>query len=52
VATVQAGQYPLARALYMFTDGWPTGDEAKFIDFVLSAEGQRIAQEEGFVPLR
>jgi len=52
VATVQAGQYPLARALYMFTDGWPTGDEARFIDFVLSAEGQRIAQEEGFVPLR
>lgn len=51
LATVQAGQYPIARNLYMFTNGWPTGDAARFINFILSAEGQKIVKEEGFVPL-
>jgi len=51
LATVQSGQYPIARALYMFTSGWPTGDAARFIAFILSAEGQKIVKEEGFVPL-
>ena len=51
LATVQAGQYPIARNLYLFTNGWPTGDAARFINFILSAEGQKIVKEEGFVPL-
>jgi phosphate transport system substrate-binding protein len=46
-----SGAYPVARPLFMFTDGWPTGSTAKFIVFVLSREGQEIVKKEGFVPL-
>ncbi len=49
--TVASGQFPIARPLFMFTDGWPEGLTAKFINFVLSAEGQKIAEEQGYVPL-
>jgi len=50
-ATVASGQFPIARPLFMFTDGWPEGLTASFINFVLSAEGQKIAKEVGYVPL-
>ncbi|ADL12393.1 phosphate ABC transporter substrate-binding protein [Acetohalobium arabaticum] len=50
-ATVASGAFPIARPLFMFTDGWPEGLTAKFINFVLSAEGQEIAEEQGYVPL-
>ena len=49
--TVANGQFPFARPLYMFTDGWPRGEVKKFINFVLSAEGQEIAEQQGYVPL-
>jgi phosphate transport system substrate-binding protein len=46
------GSYPISRALYMFTSGWPTGDTLNFINFVLHPEkGQKYVKEEGFVPL-
>jgi phosphate transport system substrate-binding protein len=50
-ATVASGEFPIARPLFMFTDGWPEGLTARFINFVLSAEGQKIVEEQGFVPL-
>ncbi len=50
-ATVAGGQYAIARPLFMFTNGWPAGLPAQFINFVLSAEGQKIAEEQGYVPL-
>jgi phosphate transport system substrate-binding protein len=50
--TALNGSYPISRALYMFTDGWPTGDTLNFINFVLHPQkGQRYVREEGFVPL-
>ncbi len=49
--TVANGQFPFARPLYMFTDGWPQGETKKFINFILSSEGQKIAGEVGYVPL-
>ncbi|HID94794.1 MAG TPA: phosphate ABC transporter substrate-binding protein [Candidatus Latescibacteria bacterium] len=52
VETAQSGTYPLARPLYMYTDGKPTGLAKKFIDFVLGPKGQRIVREEGFVPVK
>ncbi|MEA4883934.1 MAG: phosphate ABC transporter substrate-binding protein [Clostridia bacterium] len=51
LASVQSGQYPIARNLYVFTKDWPTGDSARFIDFMLSPAGQKVVREEGFVPL-
>jgi phosphate transport system substrate-binding protein len=49
--TVLSKQYPLARELYMYTNGEPAGEVAKYIAFVKSAEGQKIVEKVGFVPL-
>jgi len=49
--TVLSQKYPLARELYMYTNGEPTGEVAKFIAFVKSAQGQNIVKKVGFVPL-
>jgi len=51
VQTALSKEYPLSRELYMYTDGEATGDVAKYIGFVKSAEGQKIVVKEGFVPL-
>ena len=48
---VKAGKYPLTRPLYEFTVGEPTGKIKEFIDFELSAEGQRIIESNGFLPV-
>ena len=50
-ATALSGAYPVARPLFMFTNGWPKGVVADFITFVLSTEGQKIVKKEGYVPL-
>lgn len=44
-------KYPLSRELYMYTNGEPKGEVAKFITFVKSPEGQKIVAKEGFVPI-
>jgi phosphate transport system substrate-binding protein len=51
IATAISKEYPLSRELYMYTDGDATGEVAKYIAFVKSAEGQKIVVKEGFVPL-
>jgi len=50
--TAKSGQYPIARPLFMFTDGKPVGIAGEFIRFLLSMEGQRIVKAQGFVPLQ
>ena len=45
-------KYPLARSLHMYTLGEPDGETKNFIDWVLSDAGQRILQENGYVPVR
>jgi phosphate transport system substrate-binding protein len=49
--TVQSGEYPLARNLYFYTAGEPSGEIKAFIDWVLSPEGQKICEAVGFYPL-
>jgi phosphate transport system substrate-binding protein len=49
--TVVTGKYPLARPLFMYTDGTPSGAIRKFIDFVLSIRGQELVEEQGYAPL-
>jgi phosphate transport system substrate-binding protein len=51
VETAASGTYPLARNLYMYTAGMPTGSVADYINWILSDEGQSIVSELGFVPL-
>ncbi|MCL2335662.1 MAG: phosphate ABC transporter substrate-binding protein [Endomicrobia bacterium] len=50
--TVLNGKYAYSRPLFMYTNGDPKGEAKKFIDFVLSKDGQKIVQEEGFVALK
>jgi phosphate transport system substrate-binding protein len=50
--TVLAKKYPFARPTFYYTNGEPSGEAAKFIEFTLSDAGQRIAAKIGFVPLR
>jgi phosphate transport system substrate-binding protein len=50
--TTLDGTYPVSRALYMFTNGWPKGDILNFINFVINPEkGQKYVKEADFVPL-
>ncbi|HJK12267.1 MAG TPA: phosphate ABC transporter substrate-binding protein, partial [Methanocorpusculum sp.] len=51
VATVLDGTYTINRPLLMITDGEPTGLAKSYLDFILSAEGQQILSDNGFVPV-
>ena len=51
VNNIKSGSYPLARHLFFYTWGQPKPCAQKFIDFVLSAAGQKIADENGFIPV-
>ncbi len=45
------GSYPIARGLYMYTAGEPTGSIADFIAWIVGPAGQQIVADLGFVPL-
>ena len=49
--TVDNKTYPIARDLYMYTDGQPTGVIKEYLDWILSSEAQAIVEELGFVPV-
>lgn len=49
--SVNSGEYAIARDLYMYTNGEPIGDVRAYLDWILSAEAQRIVSELGFVPV-
>lgn len=51
VENIKSGSYPLHRHLYFYTWGPPTPCAQKYIDFVISPEGEKIAGENGFIPL-
>jgi phosphate transport system substrate-binding protein len=47
--TVLKHLYPLARPTFYYTNGEPSGEAAKFVEFTLSAPGKRIMEQVGFV---
>jgi len=49
--SVHAKTYPYARPTFYYTNGEPTGLAKKFLDFTISAAGQKIAAQVGFVPI-
>lgn len=49
---IETGEYPISRFLYMYTAKKPEGNIKKFIDWVLSKEGQMIVSEVGYFPVR
>jgi phosphate transport system substrate-binding protein len=52
VETVNDGTYPIARDLYMYTAGQPSGAVKDYLDWIQhSAEAQEIVAKLGFVPV-
>lgn len=51
VQSASDGIYPLARNLFMYTAGEPTGDLADYLAWILGEDGQQIVANLGFVPL-
>lgn len=49
--TVVSGEYPISRKLYFYTAGEPEGAVKAFIDWTLSAEGQKVVETVGYYPL-
>lgn len=50
--TVKSGAYDISRPLHLYTNGQPTGIVKKFIDFCLSAEGQQIVRQTGYIAIQ
>jgi phosphate transport system substrate-binding protein len=45
------GEYPLTRPLFQYTNGKPSGEILKFIQFELSEEGQKMVLDGGYFPI-
>ena len=52
VKTASDRSYPIARPLFMYTNGQPTGSIKKYLDWILSDAGQCIILEKGYAPVR
>ncbi|HEX2981807.1 MAG TPA: PstS family phosphate ABC transporter substrate-binding protein, partial [Anaerolineaceae bacterium] len=51
VESVNNNTYPIARDLYMYTNGEPTGAVKAYLDWIRSADAQNVVLELGFVPV-
>jgi phosphate transport system substrate-binding protein len=50
--TVTSGAYPLARPLFLYLKNKPSGDIKRFVDWILSDEGQKVVNTVGYYPLK
>jgi phosphate transport system substrate-binding protein len=50
--TIKTGEYPITRYLYMYLKNRPTGAMKSYIDWILSAEGQKLVVEMGYFPVK
>lgn len=51
VATALDGSYVLSRGLYMYSNGKPAGVMKAYVDYLLGDAGQKVVEDQGFVPL-
>lgn len=51
IEAAQNKSYPIARPLFLYTSGKPQGSAKDFIAWILSDPGQKIVQENGYVPV-
>ena len=49
--TVNSNLYPIARDLYMYTAGEPSGVIKEYLDWILNPQAQEIVSKLGFVPV-
>ena len=52
VDNAKSGTYPIVRPLNMLTNGEPAGEVKAFLDFIFSAEGQAVVEEEGYLSVK
>ncbi len=52
IAAVNDKSYPIARDLYMYTAGPPSGALKAYLDWVLGSDAQKIVADLGFVPIK
>ena len=50
--TIKNDTYPISRYLFMYIKNKPTGELKKFIDWILSPEGQKLVVETGYFPVK
>ena len=50
--TIKTGDYPITRYLYMYLRNRPTGETKKYIDWILSPEGQKLVVDMGYFPVK
>jgi phosphate transport system substrate-binding protein len=50
--TIAKNQYPITRYLFMYLRNRPTGEMKKYIDWILSPEGQKLVVEMGYFPIK
>jgi len=46
-----SGTYVLSRGLFMYSAGEPADVQKAYIDWILSPAGQKVVEDQGFVPL-
>ncbi len=51
VETALNGTYPIARPLYIYSLGEPSGEVKKYLEWIYSDVGQGIVEQSGYVPL-
>ncbi len=52
VATAVDKSYPIARPLFMYTNGEPQGEIKKYMDWIMSDTGQCIIEKKGYAPMK
>ncbi len=52
VETAISFEYPLSRPLFFITNGYPKGEIADIVKFILSDAGQALVVDAGFAPIR
>lgn len=52
IANIKKGLYPISRYLFIYLTARPKGELKKYIDWILSAEGQQLVEQVGFVPIK
>ena len=50
--TIKNRTYPISRYLYMYLKSRPTGETKKFVDWILSPEGQNLIASVGYFPVK
>lgn len=51
IASVKDGTYPLSRDLYMYSNGEPADLANAYIEWIQGPDGQKVVEDQGFVPL-